>query len=208
MNTFEDRLLTELVQRVAANPGPAARRPRRGRLVLAGTGGTAVVAAAAAVALSGGASAYAVESSGNGSVTVHIRDLSDASGLQRELRAAGVPAVVKYGAAEPGCGPGVPPGAAAGAPTHTYETPPAAGITKQTGAAPRAVEGGPSTDEAGTPPVGERKFKTTTSLRRTDDGVVFTIDPGVLGKDDHVYITTTTGSVDSVGMAVCPGAAG
>ena len=102
--TFEDRLLAELREVVAARPEPvavpaAAPRRRRRR---AGIAGTAVAAAAAAVAIAliGGADpaspAYAVERQPDGSVEVVINSLSDASGLQAELRAAGVPAVVDY----------------------------------------------------------------------------------------------------------------
>jgi hypothetical protein len=182
MSTFEDRLLTELRQRVAANPAPPRRR---GRLVLAGGGVVAAATAAVIVAVGGGASAYAVEKAGDGAVTVHIRSLSDAAGLQRELRAAGVPAIVRYGDDEHPCG--APPSA----PTGEFGT--------NVG----TDDSGPSTTEVGTPPAGGRKVVSTSSLARTDDGVVFTIDPGELQPGDHVYITTSTGSVDTVGMAVC-----
>jgi hypothetical protein len=96
--TFEDRLLDELRTVVAARPAPAAGpQPRRLRLVLA-TGAIAATTVGVIV-LSGGdsaAPAYAVERQPDGSVTVEIRSLRDASGLQEKLRAAGIPAVVDY----------------------------------------------------------------------------------------------------------------
>jgi len=67
------------------------------RLGLAGAG--VAVAAATAVLLSGGdptTPAYAVEARADGTVTVEIHSLRDADGLERKLRAAGVPAVVDY----------------------------------------------------------------------------------------------------------------
>jgi hypothetical protein len=98
---FEDRLLTELRAVVAARPAPevvaVSRRSPRGRLVLA-TGAVAATAAGVLLATGGdgAAPAYAVEKQPNGNVTVEIRSLSDAAGLQQKLRAAGIPAVVDY----------------------------------------------------------------------------------------------------------------
>jgi len=116
---FKDELLSELRQVVAErpapdrNPAPAdtrsddarlggiavrALRVPRTRLVLSGAGVAAASATAIVIASSGGvpSNAYAVDSHGNGSVTVHVRELSDAAGLQQSLRAAGVPATVTY----------------------------------------------------------------------------------------------------------------
>jgi hypothetical protein len=98
--TFEDRLLDELRTVVAARPAPeavSAAPPRRLRLALA-TGAVAATAVGVVV-ISGGdsaAPAYAVEQQPDGSVTVEIRSLRDAAGLQEKLRAAGIPAVVDY----------------------------------------------------------------------------------------------------------------
>src|SRR4051812_49187917 len=153
MSTFEDRLWLELRRHVAANPASATRRRRRGRLVLAGGGVAAAVAAAVVVGVGGGASAYAVEKAGNGAVTVHIRSLHDAAGLQRELRAAGVPAIVSYGAARLPCG--APPSA----PTGEF------------GTSSGTHDFGPSTTRAGTPPAGDRQMHSTSSIALTDDGV-------------------------------------
>jgi hypothetical protein len=105
---YEDRLLSELRALAVANaaaseadsrrrPARARSRPRR-RLALAGVAG-GVCAASAVIALTDGGSgstAYAVEPHGDGSVTVEISALEDAAGLERKLRAAGVPAEVDY----------------------------------------------------------------------------------------------------------------
>ena len=108
-NRFEDRLLDQLQEIVAARPAPAVvtrRRPQRRRLALAGVSVAAATAAAVLVATGSDVtpSAYAVQPRADGSVTVHIRGLEDAKGLERSLRAAGVPAVVDYAAAgKSGC---------------------------------------------------------------------------------------------------------
>jgi hypothetical protein len=103
---YQERLLTELralAERNAAEtpPEPARRRglAARPKLALAGIAGGACVASAA-IAFTGGdgggSTAYAVEPHDDGSVTVEISRLEDAAGLERELRAAGVPAEVDY----------------------------------------------------------------------------------------------------------------
>ena len=224
MTNFEDRLLVQLRNVVAERPAPASR-PRRGRLVAASAAVVAAVTAAVLIALGGGASAYAVESSPNGSVTVHINRLGDAAGLQRELRAAGIPAVVEYGAAMPACAAGG--GGAAGVSVGGGSAPAPTGptVTKHAGtpAAPAHVNpaAGPSGAERGLTQSGEPtnsgpSFRTdgepgpagqmsTFRVDRSDKGVTFTLDPGTLAPNDRVYITTQSGEMDSVGMAVCPG---
>jgi hypothetical protein len=109
--TFEERLLRELRAVVRDNPAPAPVADRhRFRLTPARltVGGAATTAAAVtlAVLLSGGSRptpAYAVEPHSDGSVTVTIKSVRDADGLQRELRAAGVAAVVDYVPAGKAC---------------------------------------------------------------------------------------------------------
>ena len=104
---FEERLLHELRSLVVAQhaTGPERRprtwfatRPRR-RLALAGSIAAllAVAAGAGVPLLSGGAApAYAVSANDDGTVTVEINSLEDASGLEAKLREAGIPAVVQY----------------------------------------------------------------------------------------------------------------
>jgi hypothetical protein len=102
---FEDRLLTQLREVVADQPAPATTPRSRRSPVLAGARSRLVLAGAAIAALvatfvvAGGgnpAPAYGVETHADGSVTVQIHSLRDADGLERKLRAAGVPAVVDY----------------------------------------------------------------------------------------------------------------
>lgn len=103
---FEDRLLCELRDIVAAQQatdplahrsGPRMRSVATRRIVLAPVA-LAALAAGMIVALGhdGSTAAYAVESHGDGTVTVEIRSLRDAAGLQSRLRGVGVPAMVDY----------------------------------------------------------------------------------------------------------------
>ncbi len=117
---FEDRLLKQLRGVVAEHPAPnraAPKRRQRGRLVLAGVGGTAALGAAALATVaiffgSGGTTtnAYAIESRPDGIVLVSIDsprgpsspslntfNPGDAAGLQSGLEDAGVPAFVDLG---------------------------------------------------------------------------------------------------------------
>jgi hypothetical protein len=216
---FEDRLLQELRRIVADRPEPKAveqRRAPRRRLALGG----AVVAIGAAticvaiIASSGDVtpSAYAVEPQANGAVTVSIHTLSDASGLQRSLRAAGVPAVVDYAA---GGGTGcVPPGPGvdtAGVPASgaTSEGGTSSSGTANTGAGSHVA----GAESAGTsvtaePPTSSDPVAAADSARATvakdaqGGGVTFTIDPGKIKQGETVYITTASGVVGSIGMAI------
>jgi len=136
LGSFEERLLRDLKDVVAhgdplvdhafAHPMPR----RRPQLVAAGgVAATAAATAAAAVIAGSGdtpAAAYAIASRG-ASVTVEIAELRDAAGLQRDLRAAGVPAQVDY----------LPDGMACRQPRYRRATPrsAAAEIVKGTGGA-------------------------------------------------------------------------
>ncbi len=108
-NQFEHRLLAELRQLVAERPAPQVvtlPRPHRRRpLLFAGTATAAAAAAAALLTLTGGgvAPAFAVARQANGDVSVTINKLSDAQGLQRQLRAAGINAEVDYTPAGKAC---------------------------------------------------------------------------------------------------------
>jgi hypothetical protein len=102
--TFEDRLLIELREVVAARPAPASgpvvarRSPRLPRLLIGGAA-TAAAIVTAVLAASGGdpaAPAYAVERQADGSVTVKINSLRDAEGLERQLRSVGIASVVDF----------------------------------------------------------------------------------------------------------------
>jgi hypothetical protein len=197
---FEDRLLEQLRRVVAERPAPdvmAHRAPSRTRLALAGMGVAATTAVVAVVATSSDVtpSAYAVKARPDGSVTVEIHSLRDAAGLERGLRDAGVPAVVDYvPAGQAGCvGPG--PGAnqvAPGGPTLHRD-------------GEGTSDAGPSLSSPGPGP-----GATTSSVAVGRDGVTFTIDPGSIKPGEKVYITTSTGALSSIGMAITkerPGAA-
>jgi len=188
-DTYEERLLSELRAYVAERPSGGAvvatRRPRRvSRLAVVGAG-AAVVAAGVVVATGGddANAAYAVEAQDDGSVTVEIHKLEDADGLEAKLRAAGVPAVVKYLPIGKSCKEG------------WFQ--PARGA-----AGPGSVSG--------------------SRVNGADGPTTFTIDPGTLGPDQTLVITTSTGRapgpvaadgagelhMTAIGMAVAQGPVG
>jgi hypothetical protein len=103
-DTFEDRLLLELQDVVRAQTTSRPGRPHRVRnRSLASTAVAAATATVAALLITGGAApAYAIDSH-DGTVTVTIKSLSDAAGLQKALRAKGVSAYVDYTPAGKAC---------------------------------------------------------------------------------------------------------
>jgi hypothetical protein len=210
---FEERLLQHLRQVVADRPAPnpavasapAPRRTHGRRFVLAGAGGVAAVAAAVAVIASSGGvteSAYAVTPRADGSVTVKISSLSDAAGLERALRAAGVPAVVRYSGATD-CP--APAGGDAGGTVEQQKSPTAgaeAGTTDQH--KPAGADSGPSSHSGGAEPApGAAKGPMVTGGVQTGvDGSTFTIDPGTLASGDKVYITAPDRTKQSLGLYI------
>jgi hypothetical protein len=112
---FEDRLLGELRAVVAergaaasaeaeASTGTPAWRSGR-RLAIAGAAVTAAAAVGLIVSAGGGdtSAAYAVEPRPDGMVSVEIRGLEDAKGLEEALGEVGIPASVTYLAAGMEC---------------------------------------------------------------------------------------------------------
>jgi hypothetical protein len=100
MNTFEDKLLAELRTVVAERPADIRRkRPKR---LLVGIAACLTLAAGTAVAVPmlGGehttSPAYAVVTQPDGTVRVTIYRVEDDKGLEKRLRAAGIPAVVDF----------------------------------------------------------------------------------------------------------------
>jgi hypothetical protein len=221
---FEDRLLEQLRRYVAEQPAPAPagaaqRPPRRTRLALAGVG----VAAATAVAIVATSSdvtptAYAVQPRSDGSVSVKISSLSDAAGLQRSLREAGVPAVVSFAPATACAGPGAGDGVTSSrGPEAGASSSGAAGVARRSrgasggaGATPsHATRGaiGAETGEAGPsvsgpgPAGGANASVVTSKWTVGSDGATFTIDPSDLKSGENVYITTSTDTVSSIGLS-------
>ena len=186
---FEDRLLSDLRTMVAERPASAgaARAPRAGgwlaspprrRPVLAG--GLAVAAVVAAgtglVLVSGGSTpAYAVEANGDGTVTVEISSLQDAAGLERELRAEGIPAVVRY----------LEPGTMCKAPWFTPAAPPA------DGSGPQEVRGGVQVT-----PDGHARFTISRDLPAGTTLVVATQGSGAGAGPTGIQVAMASGTVN------------
>jgi hypothetical protein len=103
LDTFEQSLLTELRQHVAARTSnrSAARTTSRRRWTVGLTGG-GLATAAAAVAISlgigvaGPSAAYAIEPQPDGDIVVTVYDLSNASALEGALAAKGIHADITY----------------------------------------------------------------------------------------------------------------
>jgi hypothetical protein len=190
--SFEDRLLAELRQVVAANPRPttvASGRPalaRRWRRPLMVAGGLAAAAVASATVIGfgedGGATAWAVTPNDDGTVTVVIYSLSDADGLERQLRDAGVPADVKY----------LPPGKKCADPAPGAPHPGEFGWTTARGG---EGEGLPTGGVAGEAPWGAMETGTD------DDGsIAFTINPVPEGQ--NLAITTQARQHEADGLVL------
>lgn len=202
--TFEDRLLEQLQHVVAERPAIAAPMPRRvprRRLVLAGAGCAATVAAIAIAAGSGGATteAYAVEARPDGDVEVSINELSNAEGLESKLAASGVPAVVDFDPADrAACSGTAPPKSATGNDDvdslQAYET---AG-----GGVWTELPGKPWAD----PSAHTKKENATGDLSNTAvaeaGGIRFLVDPALIQSGEKLVITTSDGTVKTLRMTV------
>ncbi|MEU7862328.1 hypothetical protein [Nonomuraea sp. NPDC049141] len=99
MSNFEERLLSALKDDIAARKADmVVETPVRRRRVVGLAAAVAGVAAATVVAMNvyGGAPAFAVTKSADGSVEVRINEFRDSDELAAKLAAAGVAAVVDY----------------------------------------------------------------------------------------------------------------
>lgn len=195
---FEDRLLHELRQVVADRPAPVAAahtRSNRTRLAFGGVGVAAATAVFAVIATTGDVtpSAYAVQPHASGAVTVSIHSLSDASGLQRALRAAGVPAVVDYSTGvKVACATAVL--GADGKPAMPTTVTGSVGVTT-------SVD--PGVASATLPPeAGSLPRDAPSTVEVGANGATFTIDPSTIKPGEKVYVTTVDGAVSTIGMAV------
>lgn len=107
---FRDRLLAELTELIPtesqpANPSSIIRTSRRRPTLIGLSAAAALAAALAAVTVivpivrgpGGAPAAWAVEGTSDGNVTVTVRRIWDLEGLERQIRANGIPAVVRAG---------------------------------------------------------------------------------------------------------------
>lgn len=193
-NNFEDRLLAQLRATVAERGAAAEAEPetstatpawRRGpRLAFAGAAVTTVAAAALLVSAGGDdtTAAYAVEPQGDGMVSVEIRSLSDAEGLEKALDEAGVPASVNY----------LPVGEVC-----------AAAQSK-----PDAQFKPTEAESADTVTSGEAEPTTSTVQVAKDGGTEFSISRNAVGPDETLVLTASPGpggEGNSIEMAVAEG---
>jgi hypothetical protein len=212
---FEDRLLRELRQSIAARPAPAAP-PARGhrRRIAAGAGGLALatVSVAAVVIGTGGTpAAYAVEPGSGGTVTVSIHQLSDAAGLQQALQAAGVDAVVDYDPTGT-CTP-APPSSGTGSGTGDGPHVTTGGAQGTTGDGPSTASGseagvGTSGDHpalvegiAEAPGNGRPVMQAGVRVEANGDAT-FTVTAGAIPQGQRLYITTSGDTPGSLGMSI------
>jgi hypothetical protein len=216
---FEQRLLRELRQVVAVNPKAAVSVPeaparssvfgRRLRIGLAATAATATaIAVASAISIGGGegSTAWAVSPNPDGTVTVEIKSLSDAAGLQQKLDEAGIRSLVQYLPPGKTCAGGELTPQAPGAVTQTNgdpSAPPLAaakgkpdGISTEGG---HGADAGPATQSSGAPLSGDHPrtsgplgVKVATSA---DGSVQFTVIP--TQHSDETLVIRSQGSAPS-----------
>jgi hypothetical protein len=193
---FEERLLQELREMVAEGTMPQAVRRERSlaggswvkrRWPVAVAAGLAAAFAALLLVGSpfGGSDdgrAWAVTSIGAGTVKVEIDSLSDADGLQRELRQAGVPTVVQY----------IPPGktCAGQASSHASVTSP-------------GLHGAGDHADASEHPRGGRR--TVQIATKADGGIEFTFDAAA--HPGETLVIRSQGLLPGQGPAAHPAAA-
>jgi hypothetical protein len=181
-NRFEDRLLVELRQFVAAQPAPppvasSSTRPNPFtrtpvRVAMAGASVLAVASVAIAIGHDPAEPAYAVQSQAGGAVDVEIKSLRDAAGLREAFDAQGIDAVVRYLPAGKMC-----VGEPGGAETHSLD-----GQSGDAGAESqmkvhRSDDGQPGLNTDGTPPPDDAESEgSTTVAQHTADFVQHTAD--------------------------------
>ncbi|MGH2960051.1 MAG: hypothetical protein ACRDKE_10635, partial [Solirubrobacterales bacterium] len=126
-----------------------------------------------------------------------VRSLSDADGLEKKLRAAGVNATVNYNATKEACTP--PPLAKPGAVEAGGEGP-----TLVEGKRGHVEKGEPGA--GGPPPVPPGGGPGGIAIQEGKDGVKFTITPGSIPDDAKLIIDANAGGgLHSLGVAVMKG---
>jgi hypothetical protein len=205
---FEQRLLRELRQVVAHNSpaapaerGTPARPSRFGRglriSLAAGAAAAAAIAVVSAVSIGGGggSKAWAVSSNPDGTVTVTIKSLADAAGLQQKLAEAGIRSLVQYVPPGKTCAGGelsAPPGAVTQTKGDPSAPPPAGARGQEYGFSSgggKGADAGPVTESTGVPPSGQHPSGSESLGVRTlaDGSVEFTISPAA-NSDDTLVI--------------------
>jgi hypothetical protein len=211
---FEQRLLRELRQAVADNrqaapslletparPWVFGRVPRIG--LAAGAAAAAAIAVVSALSIGGGggSKAWAVSHNPDGTVTVQIKSLADADGLQRKLAESGIRSLVQYVPPGKTCAGGElrppPPGAV----TQTKGDPSAAGPAGADGREygfstgdGHGADAGPVTQSSGTPPSGDHPSGSESLGVKTsaDGSVAFTVSRAA--RSDETLVIRSQGS--------------
>jgi hypothetical protein len=208
---FEDQLLGELREVVAARPAPSqsAQKRRYSRpLVLAGAAGAAALAAVAVLAGGGGTTtrAYAVEPLSNDLVVVSISSPTDATGLQSALETAGVPAVVDFDPADQALCVGTPPSSGDG-PIRRSATGDEFGSVKaiEENGHPTWAELPPSkpwADPGAHSRLERHLGDFPNTVIRQGEGATFNINTSRIEPGERLFITTSDGTVGAIDLSV------
>jgi hypothetical protein len=210
MNNFENSLLSEL-RTVVAEREP--RRPLASRLrkpgfvaLPAGAVGVAAAAAVAITSLGGAGAAYAVTTVPDGDVVVTINSLSDASGLQSQLRADGINADVNYDASalpSPGVkapAPSTTPGIVAGggvvqSSSHSsgYDFESGSGHAALAQGVQRVAQSSTGSTSASPPPIADAPAGTPqpVGVQITNNSTTITIPKADVNSNYTLHITTS-----------------
>jgi hypothetical protein len=105
LDSFETALLSQLRERVDQQPVVGPRRSRS-RLLIAAAATLAAAATVVAVQGLSTTAAYSVQEGNSGTITVEVRRLEDAQGLEADLAKYGVAADITYLPRRQQCAPG------------------------------------------------------------------------------------------------------
>lgn len=191
LDSFDSALLARLQQEVGSrSTAPSRRFTRRSALGFSGAAAAATAAAVGFMTLGSPSAAFAVDRAPGGAITIRIHELSDASGLQRDLATYGIKAVVNYQAG----GAGAVGGRSIGARPERLAG--AAGSMQSSTVGGSALIG---TASVGTPQVGDvcgdPSHPALTASLSGGDYVVTIPSDSTLHRADSVLKITTTGDV-------------
>lgn len=191
LDTFDIALLAQLQQAVVSRSA-APRRVARRRVVGLSAAVAATTATIVALTTVGSPSAaFAVDRSPGGAITIRIHQLSDASGLQRDLATFGITAEVNYQASSVTSEPAplkAAPNPGSGQ-TPLLSTGSASSTTTLGGA---SLGGAPSTSACGDP-----SHPALTATLDGGDYVVTIPSDSVLRQSDSVLKITTSGDLQA-----------